>query len=329
VTPATSLAALPFAPIPRPNGPPVPFGNFGNLLVDSRLIASPRESYGRFTYKIAGEYDVTPSSLLYLSYETGFRSGGFSASATFPTYQPEFITALTLGSKNRFFDNRLQLNLEVYRWKYTNQQVTHFGAEASGATNLFTENIGASTIQGFDIDTQFLLARSTLVRGSVQYLDNTIDRFIYETPFGGVNLTPVTGCRVGNPANAAARQVYTVDCAGQQGYNSPKWSFNVGIDQTVEFDDYKLVLIADARYRGNRIIGFERLPQQNSTSDTTIDLSASFGARDDRWTLTGYVRNLTDETAAAAAQFLGSVGNQISTTYAPRRTYGVRGSFRF
>ncbi|WP_425228933.1 TonB-dependent receptor [Sphingomonas sp.] len=329
VTPARSLDQLPFAPIPMPNRGPVPFGTAGNLILDNQDSGNPREAFSRFTYRAAAEYDLGPASLLYVSYETGFRSGGFSASATYPTYQPEYITALTLGSKNRFLDNRLQVNVELFRWKYTNQQVSHFGFEASGATNLFTENIGRSTIQGVDFDTQLRATPTTLLRGSVQYLDNRIDRFAYTNPFGGTNLTPVTGCRVSAPASAAAQQVYTVDCAGQRGYNSPRWSFNAGGDQSFTVGDYRATLTGEVRYRSNRVIGFERLPQQNSGDDTTVDLSVTFGPADERWMLTGYVRNLFDVTAAAAAQFSGSTGNSISTNYYPRRSYGVRGSVKF
>ena len=163
----------------------------------------------------------------------------------------------------------------------------------------------------------------------MQYLDNKIDSFVYTNPFGGNNLPPVTGCKVTGPASAMAAQVYTVDCSGQAGYNSPPWSFNLGADQTIPLGEYKLVVTGDVRYRGNRVIGFERLAQQNSGSDTTVDLSVTFGAQNGMWSITGYVRNLTDAISANAAQFSGTAGNTISTNYAPRRTFGARVSFKF
>lgn len=312
-----------------PNGPPVLFGSAGNILFDSRLIVHPRASFHRFTYKLGAEYDVGPASLLYLSYETGYHSGGFSVSQSHPTFEPEYITALTLGSKNRFFDNKVQLNVELFRWKYRNQQVSHFGFEADGSTNFFTENLGRSTIQGADVDLQFKATPTTLLHGSVQYLHNKIDNFVYYLPFGGSNLPPVTGCPYTAPVMIAGTANYKIDCGGGQGYNSPKWSINAGIEQTLHLDQLKLVLRADARYRSDRITGFERLAQQHSGSDTTVDLSAALSDRADRWTLTGYIRNVTNEHAAVATQYSGSTGGSVSTIYAPPRAYGVRALVKF
>ena len=329
VPPLTSLSAFPYQPAPIPNGPPVPFGTAGNLLVDSRLVQNSAKSFDRLTYRGAVEYDLAPRSLLYVSYETGFRSGGFSASQTYPTYNPEFIKATTIGLKNRFFDNSLQLNVEGFYWDYTNQQVTHFGVEADGSANLFTQNLGSSTIKGVDLDGQWLAAHDTLIRGSVQYLDNTIDSFSYTQPYGGFNNPPVTGCAVSSPANAAAAQVYTINCAGKSGYNSPKWSVNLGGDQTFRFSDYAVVLSADLRYRSNRVLGFEQLPQQMSGADTILDLNARFGPRSDQWSLSVFVRNVTNTAEATAAQYSGSSGDTITTNYAPPRTYGARLTARF
>lgn len=330
---AASLAELNVVPKPAPNGPPVPFGNNGNILLDQRFIVTNNTlPFHRLTYRVAGEFDIAPRSLLYASYETGYHAGGFSLAPGYETYQPEYLTAITVGSKNRFFDNRAQLNIELYRWKYTNQQVSHFGYDANGTSNLFTENLGRSTIQGLDVDGQFLLTHDTLIRGSYQYLDNKIDQFTYTNPRGGTNLPPVTGCSISDGTqvvNGQPAQVYNINCAGRPGYFSPKSSINLGIDQTFRFGGYKVVAVVDGRYRSNRIIGFERLPQQNSGSDTTFDASVSFAPENDRWSLTGFVRNLTDQEVPVAAQYGGSTGGSISTIYLPPRTYGVRAGFKF
>ena len=54
-----------------------------------------------------------------------------------PTYEPEKITAYTLGSKNRFLDDRLQLNAEAFYWKYRNQPVN---AERHARNEAMTEH---------------------------------------------------------------------------------------------------------------------------------------------------------------------------------------------
>ena len=321
---------LPISPIPVIPGPPnsVAFGTFGNRLFFSQLRIDTVRPFNKVTYRLAAEYDIAPASLLYATYETGYRGGGFSNSIGHETYDPEFITAITLGSKNRLFDNKLQLNIEAFHWKYRNQQVSHFGFDTNGNSSLFTENIGRSTIKGIDVDMQWLATPTTLLRGSVQYLDNKLDSFLYTNPRGGTNLPPVTGCRV-TDGTEGVRLIYNVDCSGLRGFNSPEWSANFGIEQSFEMGSTKIVLTGDGRYRSDRVVGFENLPQQHSGSDTTFDASIKFGDIDDQWGITAYVRNITDEAVPVLTQYGASTGGSISTQYAPPRTFGLRATMKF
>ena len=306
-----------------------PFGSNGNLLFYTENIVNSTLATNRVTFRAAAEYDVLANSLLYASYETGYRSGGFALTLGHESYGPEYIKASTIGLKNRFFDNRVQLNIEGYYWKYSNQQVAHFGLDTNGNSGFFSENIGKSTIKGVDVDAEFKVMRTTLLRGSVQYLDNTLDSFVYTTPRGGTNLPPVVGCPYSNGLDALGRLIYSVDCSGRQGFNSPKWATNAGFDQTFEFGDYKAIFTADARYRSNRVIGFEYLTQENSGSQVTIDASLRVGPANDQWAVTGWVRNLTNKEVPVLAQYAGTTGGTVTTAYGPPRTYGVRARVKF
>lgn len=314
---------LPTAPGPANSRP---FGSTGNRLFIVPIAINTSLKTDRVTYRVAAEYDAGPSSLLYASYETGYRSGGFNVSLGRESYLPEYITALTLGSKNRFFDNRLQINLEVFRWKYRDQQVAHFGLDITGNNSAFSENIGRSRIQGVDLDVQARVAPNTTIRGSVQYLENKLTSFIYDVSTASA---PLVNCPFSPGIDRFGRPSFKVDCSGKPGFNSPEWASNVGIDQTFEIGDYKLVLTADGRYRSNRVIGFEYLAQQNSGSDVIIDASIKFAEIDDRWSLTGWVRNITNETIPVIAQFAGATGNNVTTGYSPPRTYGARLRYNF
>ena len=215
--------------------------------------------------------------------------------------------------------------------------MSHFGFDANNASSLYIENIGSSTIKGIEVDTQFLATPNTLLRGSVQYLDNELDKFGFEVPRvpgpASATVTPtlpqVIGCPVTETLNAAGRPVYAVSCNGKPGYNAPKWSVNFGIEQTIPMGDYKLVLTGDGRYRSDRIIGFEQLPQQHSGSDTLFDASATFSPESGKWALGAYIRNIGDVAVPVLTQYGGSVGGVIATNYAAPRTFGVRGTVKF
>ncbi len=134
--------------------------------------------------------------MIYTSFETGYHAGGFSFARGISTYDPETIKAYTLGSKNRFLDNRLQVNVEAFLWKYKNQQFSQFGydLEQSALDRVLTRNIGDSTIKGIDLELEALPADNTLLSANVQYLDTKYDSFVYYTPNQG--LPPNTTCAV-------------------------------------------------------------------------------------------------------------------------------------
>jgi len=298
-------------------GPP----NYLIIRTDTVFDRSLKSS--RITYRGAIEFDVAEQSLLYASVESGYRSGGFSAAAGFETYQPEFITAYTIGMKNRFLNNRVQLNLEGFLWDYTNQQVNFVGLDINGRTANRTQNVGASKIKGIEVEGRFLVTPTTLISADVQYLDAQQKQYTYTA---GPGNPPLTGCDVSfNAANAAP---YTINCAGNQSYNSPKWTMNLAAQQTIPVGDYELIFGVDTQYKSARNLGFAYLPQQRIGSTWTSNAQISFGAADDSWSIAAYVRNIENEriqlfsSTHPTAQFL-TAGQS-----APR-TYGLRGSFKF
>jgi len=84
--------------------------------------------FNNVTYKVRLEHDLTPRNLLYASISTGFSPGDITLTtdATFhpvaQTLQAETLTAYEVGSKNRFLDNRLQVNGAVFYYNYGGYQ---------------------------------------------------------------------------------------------------------------------------------------------------------------------------------------------------------------
>ena len=89
-----------------------------------RLLADDTVSFSNWTWRAALDWDVTTRNFLYASYETGFKSGGFFFSSDSKVFQPEHLKAYTLGSKNRLLDDRLQVDVEAFHWRYDDQQIS-------------------------------------------------------------------------------------------------------------------------------------------------------------------------------------------------------------
>ena len=313
-----------------------PYGPFGPTGPQALLINTPTEivrSSGddEITWRAALEYDATPDNLLYASFETGFRAGGFNLTFGQEEYDPEYIDAYTIGSKNSFFDNRLQLNFEAFYWEYRGQQLAALGVDDRGNNSFYTRNVGQSSIKGAEIDFQALVTETTLLRGGVQYLDATYDTFVYDQVDLSDDtdppnfLTPITGCDY--TQNLGAQRTFTIDCSGKPALNAPDWTINLGVQQTFELRDYEVIATLDGRYRSERVIGFNYLPTGNAGDDVTIDASLSLVPYDKGFTASVFVRNLTNEAMRSLYQ-LGAA-NVASSKFEPPRTFGVRVGYGF
>ncbi|MEP4892301.1 MAG: TonB-dependent receptor [Aliiglaciecola sp.] len=310
------------ATIPGMGPPPAyPFTIPGNISPQIATMANVGEGfiqadldYSETTYRIGLEYDVADSNLLYATFETGYRAGGVDLSAVSPTYDPEYIDAFTIGSKNRFLDNTLQLNLEAFHWKYDGQQVTYFTTLDSASS--FPIANGDSTIQGLDIDMIWNVGINTTISGNVQFLDSTYDSLTLVSDPGrgrfGCESTGVTGA------------VENYDCSGESLLYSPDFGAGMAINHNIEFDKYNLTLTAQASHRSEQETNFLFVDATEAKSYTTLDLDATLMSTsgDINWTVSMFVRNATDETFVANSNV-----NNRGLTYAihnPPRTFGLR-----
>ena len=284
--------------------------------------AEDERSFSNFTYRAGIEYDVNADSMLYVNYTTGFKSGGFFADSVDNSYEPEEIGALVAGSKNRFMDNQLQLNIEAFYWDYKDQQVTYLGYLPSGAFGSLTRNAGAATMQGAEVDIQYAVSDYGLLKANIQYLDASYDEFIYD---GAGADTTVTTCAT-TPDDDGTTLV--VDCSGKPALNSPEWTLNLGYEHTFELSD-GLYLVGSVwhHYETERYldIGYEDSQKQDAVGVTDLSFTLDNGGA---WTVTVYGNNITDETVLTAAIHRPASTATYAALKAPR-TYGVRAKYNF
>jgi iron complex outermembrane receptor protein len=301
----------------------IPLPGTGAIVQRTGRLQNNKLTFSRTTWRAAVEYDIAPRSLLYVSTETGFRSGGFSGAAGFETYNPEFLTAYTVGSKNRLLDNRLQLNLEGFYWKYKDQQVNFVGLDANNNTANQTRNIGKSKITGLEVESQFLVTPATLLGAIVQYLDAKAESYVYPTSATGAR--PLTGCALTPNANPT---LINVDCSAFPNYNSPKWTVNLAAQQTISLSDYKVVLGLDTQYKSSRFMAFQYLPEQLVAATWSTNAQVSLSPTGDRWSVAVYLRNIEDKRTPTFLSASPSTNFLVQSITAPR-SYGVRVAAKF
>jgi outer membrane receptor protein involved in Fe transport len=129
-----------------------------------------KASFDAWTGRGSVKWQPTPANNIYLSYSRGFKSGGFNPGNTgTPTFESEFIDAYELGSKNRFFNNRVTLNAALFRYDYENLIVGNIVGTL--ATNV---NIPLSRVQGFELEANVEPLPGLVFEGALGLLDAKI-----------------------------------------------------------------------------------------------------------------------------------------------------------
>ena len=304
--------------------PPLCIGGVGQIVAPNAPInLDTSNSWSRATWRAGAEWDVGPKSLAYASVETGFKSGGFYFTHDNPVYNPEKVVAYTLGSKNRFLGNRLQLNLEAFYWDYRDQQISHIVSDTAGVVVFATQNVGKATIRGGELETQYLLTDTTLLAADAQYLDSSYDSFAYTLPNFGA--PAATSC-----AAMPVRTVYDVNCSGKTPPQSPRWTLNLGLQQTIPIGTGSIVAQANTHYQTVTLVGLEFLPQEMQGAYWWTDLNLGYHADRGRWSVTAYVENVSNTTVLNVVTPQPLAGEAIfAAAVRPPRTYGVRGAISF
>ena len=323
--------SLPYGTTPPPQTATQPIG-FNPLVIQAfaPVNSAFADRFDKFTWRVGADWDLSPRNLLYASYETGFKAGGFFFSPGAGTYRPETIKAYTVGSKNRFLDNRVQLNVELFHWRYDDQQITHLVNIANTPT-FATENIGRATFKGAEVETRVAVTRTTTVGADAQYLDARYDRFVYAQSNAAGIANPAlfngTGCPT-TGFDAASGNAFLIDCSGRRPANAPEWSVNLSAQQRIPASFGEFALDARAHYQSRTLTGLEFLPIEDQPGYWLVNASVKFTAPNDRFTIAAFANNLFDETVKS--QMFPTPGTDLySATLRPPRTYGVRAAVRF
>lgn len=104
------------------------------------------------------DYDISDTSMIYAIVAKGNKPGAFNSDPRFPV-DVQFAGEETswnyeIGSKNRFFDNRLTLNLSAYYVDWSNQQLTGTYVFPDLQTRGYIINAGQTRVKGIEIELQ-------------------------------------------------------------------------------------------------------------------------------------------------------------------------------
>jgi iron complex outermembrane receptor protein len=123
------------------------------------------------TGRVALSYTFEDGTLVYASYNRGYRSGafnggGYTSSLGITYIQPETVDAYEAGVKGRFFDRRLTLALAGFYYDYQNQQVQ----DTRAGPVSFLVNAPKSEIYGAEAEATFRVTPTLILNGAIGLL---------------------------------------------------------------------------------------------------------------------------------------------------------------
>jgi iron complex outermembrane recepter protein len=113
--------------------------------------------FSDFSPNASLSYQFTADMLGYVSYSTGFRSGGFNGRATalnpdVREIDPEELTTYEVGLKSTFLDNRLLLNAATFYSVFEDVQRPVLGTSVAGVPSLVIANAAEARLGGLEVE---------------------------------------------------------------------------------------------------------------------------------------------------------------------------------
>jgi len=131
-----------------------------------------KDSWTSVDPRLAIDYKVGESSLIYASYAQGFKSGGFNRQPTVAgggailAFEPEENDAYEIGFKTDFANQRVRLNVAAFMYDYTDFQL-----ETNDNASILIQNVADLETSGLEVDLTWLVSDSFDLRLSYAMLD--------------------------------------------------------------------------------------------------------------------------------------------------------------
>jgi len=262
--------------------------------------------FNKPTFRVAIDHRFSPEVLTYVSFNTGFKSGGFNTQfTTQPSFLPESVKAYEVGMKNDLLDRRLRLNVAAFDYEYKNIQIQKVGVANTGIIN------GASArIYGIDSDFEAVFTDNFKITGSAAYLHARFLDFT-NAPFGSTG-----GGIPSYPGNAGGNDIP----------KSPHFTVNLTPDYRIPLPNGSSLHL-DATYEYNSGLYFEPDNLLKQPAFSRINASVRWESSDEHEYVRLWATNLNNKAVVNYSSTLGDGTRNI--TYEAPRLYGISVGYKF
>lgn len=284
-------------------------GELGFVFVDDPsqpVIASPDHTWDAVSGKVSITHHFTDTIMGYVSWASGYKSGGFNGEASnyevaSSAFDEETVETIEIGVKTDLFD-RVRLNVIYFESDYDDIHGDFF---LDNGGNI-TDNVGDAEISGFEVESLVLITENLRLQTNLANYDS---EYVSYDAGSGLAEDEVLGNTV-------------------QG--APDWTATVALMYDLNLDSGAVISFRGGyRGRGDVTSGFTADSDRTRESLNKYNAQIAYLSADDVWGLTVWGRNLTDKEEenfyTAALVFL----SQGATSYRMPRTYGLTLDYRF
>lgn len=259
------------------------------------------------SFKLALDWFVSDSVMLYGAYSRGFKAGGYpnlvaNVDSQYRPTDQEQLDAFELGLKATLLDGAMQFNASAYHYEYRDKQLLGTVDSFFGALRTL-QNVSDSSIDGLEADLQWKPTDGLLLQLTGSYIDSKVDEYAALDAFA------VPQVFDGSPfpftpefqANAVI---------------SYAWGLSDSVNGFATLDaSYSDSINTDFEPAGGRID-----PNFIIDSYTLVNARVGIAAADSAWRLSLWARNIGDEFYTNNVQ--KSTDQVVRYTGMPR-TYGL------
>ena len=299
------------------------------------------------------QWDISDSSMMYVSFSQGFKSGGFSAAddgnpgdipvgvppippvvnngfqasqfvSTVPNEDFEFddesVDAFEIGGKHELMDGAMRVNWAAFYSEYDNLQTTIFKG-----VGFAVKNAASSEVMGLEVDFQWQLTDELRLGVNAAYLDAEYGDFV-DGPCNAKQLDQNPACgttqgiAAGGPSSAN-------DLTGVRTLYASEVSGNAFLDYRRPFMGMELFAGVDVNYRDEFDSAGDADPLDVIPSYTKVN--ARIGLVGESWELMAYGRNIFDEAALQQSFDTPVLAGSHTWFMDEGAVFGVRGTLKF
>jgi len=294
------------------------------------------DDWSALSPKLGVSYFITDEIMAYASWAKGFRSGGFNgrgnSASTVGPFDKETADNYEVGIKADLLDNRLRTNVSAFFMDYKDLQRGAIRPAPGGAgQETVTSNVGKAENYGAELELTALVTEAFTVNLTVGYLNAKNKSWC--SPVLGISavatapagFTQCDTAQLVTFANGSQGFLVPIDVSFLPPAQSPKWQTRLDLVYDFELGDAgTLTAAATWFYRAKNTIVSAGFPagtlngvnqfdgeflNPRRPSSNIFDANVTWRSLDEKWRVSGFVKNITDELYPNTGTFVAGLFN--------------------